>query len=338
MLRPPFRILLRLAALLALAGTAAAIGFGYLGHLHPAFDSFSHFRIHLAAGLLVSAPVMLLLRYRPEALLAAVFGVAAIAGTLDTPISGAASAGHATAAPEGPVFRLLHLNLRFNHSEPSRVLSLIGRVQPDIVTLNEVSAMWGERLALLEAAYPHRIICNPPRHVGGAAILSRRPFAEGFSPRCDERGALALARIDLAGREAEFASLHLSWPWPFGQQRQLALLEPDLAMLGDTAVLAGDLNAVRWSDTARRLARMTDMRLLSGIGPTWLFGTLPDVLRRHAGLPIDNVLVKGGLVPLSVEAIEDAGSDHLPVLLTFTVLAPGEPAEVLHAGLAPLHQ
>ncbi|MBW7946273.1 MAG: AP endonuclease, partial [Sphingomonadaceae bacterium] len=59
-----------------------------------------------------------------------------------------------------------------------------------------MSEPWAARLALIEAAYPYRIVCERPTFIGGAAILSRRPFAEGRAPSCGNRGAFAHADVD----------------------------------------------------------------------------------------------------------------------------------------------
>lgn len=313
----PARLLLRLAALALVTAAAAALSFGYLGYLHGAFDSFSHFRIHIAAGLILLAPLLWLLAFKVEAVFAVLFGATAIATTLSWQTLPEVTTAQATHSG-GPVFRLLHLNLRFDNASPEEALSLIGRVRPDVITLNEVSAMWEERLRPLEAAYPHQVICPPPAAIGGVAILSRRPFAEGTAPKCYDRGSLAIASIDFAGRVADVAALHLGWPWPFEQPWQIPHLVGPLATLGETAALAGDLNSVPWSHSVRRIAAAGGLRVLRGIGPTWLVGVAPDWLRRFAGLPIDNVMVKGGVVPLALRRLEDVGSDHLPVLLEFT--------------------
>src|SRR5690606_37001389 len=116
-----------------------------------------------------------------------------------------------------------------------------------VLTLNEVSASWRQKLVLLKAAYPHSIICPAPSHVGGVAILSRRPFAQGFEPYCADRGAFAHARLDIGGNILDVATLHLGWPWPFEQPWQLPHLTPFLGAVADTAIIAGDLNAVPWS-------------------------------------------------------------------------------------------
>ncbi|TIP34579.1 MAG: AP endonuclease, partial [Mesorhizobium sp.] len=61
------------------------------------------------------------------------------------------------------------------------------------------------------------------------------------------------------------------------------------------------------------------MTLMPSAGPTWIHRTLPDVLRRYAGLPIDQVFSKGEVAILSSARLEDTGSDHLPVLVEFTL-------------------
>lgn len=95
---------------------------------------------------------------------------------------------------------MLQLNLRFDNPTPEKVLSLIGRLNPDVVTLNEVSTRWMEKLAFIKAAYPHQIICSASYAIGGVAILSRRPFVAGTEPECSDRGSFAIADVDFAGR------------------------------------------------------------------------------------------------------------------------------------------
>lgn len=310
------KILLRLSALVVVMGLAAALTFGYLGRLHPAFDSFSHLRLHLAALMALCVPVLVLMRLRLEAVFALTLAVAATVQTMALPLLAEPTA---EAEAGGAVYRLLHINLRYDNATPEAALSLIGRIRPDVVTLNEVSQQWVDRLALIEAAYPYRIVCPPPSPVGGVAILSRRPFAPHFEPYCGDRGAFAHARVDFGGRTMDVATLHLGWPWPFAQPWQLPHLAPLLASVGETAIVAGDLNSVPWSHSARQVAAAADARLLRGIGPTWLHGALPAWLRPLIGFPIDNVMVKGEVVPLGVGTTDSARSDHLPVLLEFTL-------------------
>lgn len=320
--------ILRLAALLFVAGIAGALTLGHLGWLHWAFDSFSHLRLHLAALLLLVVPVLLGLRLRIEAFAAFCFAAATAAVTLGFVGPGGLGAHTITVAADDPAprYRLLHMNLRHDNPTPERGLSLIGQLRPDVVTLTEVSQMWEDRLSRLRSAYPFQIVCEPPTPIGGVAILSRRPFVQDTEAECHDRGALALASIDIAGREVDVAALHVGWPWPFAQPWQLPNLEPFLARIDETAILAGDLNSVPWSQSARRLEAMSGLTLLRSAGPTYAPQMLPDWLRSTVGLPIDHVMVGGDVMPIELDHAPSFGSDHLPLLLEFT-LPPAEPSQ-----------
>lgn len=323
--------LARLFAILLGLGAAAIsipLVLGFLGALHPAFDSFSHFRIHIAAALALAGALMLLFRgWRLNGTVALALAVAAVVATLGLPFGGLG----AQASGETPRYQLLQMNLRFDNPQPEAVLSTIGEVRPDVITLNEISDMWREKLALLEAAYPYRIICPQPSYIGGVGILSRRPFAG--EPRCEDRGAMAVAQVDFGGETIDVATLHLGWPWPFEQPWQLRALLPALATLGNRAILAGDFNAAPWSMTVRRAAEAGGLKLTRLAGPTWLDRRAPAWLRPYVGLPIDNVMVKGGVLAGAPQRLPFAGSDHLPVLIEFSIF-PEEPAPaVMRASL-----
>ncbi len=318
---------LRLLALAAVAGLGTALTFGYLGRLHFAFDSFSHLRLHLAALLLLLVPALAVLRLRAAALFALALGLAAPIQTLaffGSPDTGEVAANRA-------VYSLMHLNLRYDNATPEAFLSLVGRTRPDAITLTEVSEPWAARLASIEAAYPYRIVCERPTFIGGAAILSRRPFVEGSTPSCGNRGAFAHASIDFGGRRIEIVALHMGWPWPFEQPWQIPRLEPLLGKVGASAIIAGDLNAAPWSHAARRLAAAAKARILRGAGPTWLDRRLPAALIGWIGLPIDNIMVKGGVMAGEPATLEDVGSDHLPVMLEFSVTPAEQPVETVVA-------
>ena len=203
-------------AFLAMLGLSAALVAGFLGTLHPAFNSFAHFRIHLALLMALIALPLLATWFRLQAGVALILAVAAFASTLSTlprlwPVQAAREEGR---RPTRSVYRLLQMNLRFNNPTPKKVLSLIGRTNPDVITLDEVSAMWTTELGYITSAYPYRILCDYPNGVFGVALLSRRPFAAGTEPHCEPRGAMATATVDFGGIPVDVAAIHLSWPWP----------------------------------------------------------------------------------------------------------------------------
>ena len=315
------------AALLLPVLVAVPLIAGFLGAWHPAFDSFAHFRAHLAFALALASLPSLFFGYRLEAATALLLAVCAFATTLDRlplPGVGQVRAAFQPKDADRATYRLLHLNLRFNNPTPERVLSLIGRTQPDVVTLNEVSQMWRDKLALISATYPYRLVCDAPGWVGGAAILSRRPFADGDAGACDKDGLMARVGVDFGGERIDMAAMHLSWPWPFEQPRQIDLLREPLKRLGGTALVAGDLNATSWSAAVRQVAGAGHMTRVEGIGPTWLYRRLPKAWRPWIGLPIDQIFAKGRVTVHSARVVEDVGSDHAPVLVEFS-LAPRDP-------------
>ncbi|WP_430702073.1 endonuclease/exonuclease/phosphatase family protein [Mesorhizobium captivum] len=305
-------------AFLAMIALSAALLAGFLGALHPALDSFSHFRIHLSVLTALLAISLLGSSYRLQAPAVLLFAIACFATT--TSALPRLWPQQAVARPaDRIVYTLLQMNLRFDNPTPKKVLSLIGRTNPDVITLDEVSGMWTTELGYIASAYPYRILCPYPNGVFGVALLSRRPFAAGTAPYCEPRGAMATATIDFGGTGVDVTAIHLSWPWPHEQYWQIGELAEPLAALGETAIMAGDCNAVPWSAAVRRVASLGGLTVMPSAGPTWIHRKLPDFLRRFAGLPIDQVFSKGGVTIHSATRLEDTGSDHLPVLVEFSL-------------------
>lgn len=320
------------AILLFLASLVVAMPLvaGLLARLHPAFDSFGHFRWHLSLVLIVVALSLVFTRFRREGAVALLLGL----GALWTTLPGMGLRAVTAAGAEGrPTYRLLQLNLFFANPDVADVLSLVGREKPDVITLDEVSDRWRPHLDLLAPMYPYRAVCTSSRRVGGVAILSRRPLAPGHVIECASDGMLAIARVDFGGRWVDVAAVHLHWPWPFHQPDQIAGFAPRLADLGRSAILAGDLNAATWSAAAGTIAGAAGAAVVQGIGPTWLPMELPAALIDYVGLPIDNVFAKGDVRIVSARRLERVGSDHLPILVEFA-LPPGPDEDQTDMALA----
>lgn len=319
--RPSLRrwlILLSAFCMILLALTLAA---GFFGAVHPALDSFSHFRAHLAVLMGIAALPLFATRFLKVGsvfVLAAILAFATTSGTVPVAGLGIKYGPLHPVDPERPVYKMVQLNLRYNNRTPERVLSMIGRIRPDVVTLEEVSDPWAEKLELLKAAYPYSILCSYPNGFFGVAILSRRPFADGTSPTCDRRGALAVATVNFGGTSADIAALHVGWPWPFPQYREIGGLTPYFGKIRETAIVAGDLNAAPWSQATARVAWAGGLTLMPSPGATWFPFGVPEFLR-FAGLPIDNVFAKGNVEIHSIRTLDPVGSDHLPVLVEFSL-------------------
>ncbi|MEZ5805733.1 MAG: endonuclease/exonuclease/phosphatase family protein [Rhizobiaceae bacterium] len=297
---------------------------GFLGALHPAFDSFAHFRVHLAALMMPAALPLFLSRWWAHGIMALVLGGAAIVSALGLPALGVGQvhAGFERKPLAARGYRLMQFNLRYDHPDPERVVVLLDELRPDFVLLEEVSDMWAGKLRGLTNLYPYQLRCGRTSGVGGTAILSQEPFGIGRMTECAGDGSLAIAQVELDSVAVDLAALHLGWPWPFGQSRQVTRLTPDLASLGQNAILAGDLNAAPWSRTARRVMAAGALTPMESPGPTWLSSGFPAAWRPWIGLPIDHVFAKGDVVLYSGHTLPEAGSDHLPILIEFGIRAP----------------
>jgi endonuclease/exonuclease/phosphatase (EEP) superfamily protein YafD len=326
------------AVLAATVLASVPLVLGFFADRHAALDTLGHFRVHLAVAVAIGGLALMASRFWKHGLLSVALGAAAFWTALPAfPFGVSHGAAASEDAGEQAVYRLLQLNLRFDNRTPGNVLSLIGRTKPDIVTLNEVSAAWKPRIAQLAAMYPYSIVCEVPQRVGGVAILSRRPFTRAAPPRCLDAGSFAIAKVDFGGRDLDVAALHLHWPWPFRQAAQLDAQKPALAGLGNTTLLAGDLNATTWSAAVRRVEADGGLSHVDGIGPTWLDRRFPNALRPYAGLPIDQIFSKGEIAILSARTLDAVGSDHLPILVEFSLLGSAVPDEDVETATAMLH-
>ncbi len=302
-------ILFPVIAWLALVVLAA----GYFGLIHPAFDSLCHFRPHLAGLAMVAAIPAFGAGWKKSALITMAAGAAALFSTYTwvKPANVAPELGSGKAP-----YRLLHMNLRFDNKTPERVFSLIAELQPDVVTLNEVSDSWLGHLEQLSASYPYQRVCKRNSVIGGVAVMARRRFAA--TGHCLHDGAMAIQPVDFDGVAITFVALHLHWPWPFQQSAQIGSMAHDLRELpGGQTLITGDLNAAPWSAASGTVASLSKTRILRGIGATWRFKLLPAWFPYDAGLPIDQVLA-GSDIRASARRIDRAlGSDHLPLMVNF---------------------
>ena len=198
----------------------------------------------------------------------------------------------------GPV-TVYQKNLLFRNPAPEAVVADILARAPDVVMLQEVS---GPNLAVLDAlakAYPSQLIC-PFAGVGAVAVLSRWPRGQGL---CPDRTGLAAMQVTGPDGPVWLVSLHLHWPWPFGQRPQVQALLPVLEALEGPVIVAGDFNMVPWGWSVREVARATGTQRAGALAPT--------LWKRGVPLPIDHVLAPFGG---SSEVLETLGSDHNGVL------------------------
>ncbi|KQT55292.1 MULTISPECIES: endonuclease/exonuclease/phosphatase family protein [unclassified Aureimonas] len=326
----------RFDAALVAAGfaTAFAVVAGFFGESVPLLDTLGQFRAHLAAALVLLALALSLHRFFLAAFAAALAAALGLSSTLPLVLPQGEAAGVLPASM--PRYTLLQMNLRYDTEDKQQAIRRILDLDPDVVTLQEMTVSWQTAFETISDRYPYQSYCSPGDAMGDVAILSRRPFVEGVRSVCEPKASFEARVVDFDGHPVTVGAQHLRWPYPGRQWSQIERVSPALGKLATPLVIGGDFNAAPWSAAIRVYAAAAALRVVAGIGPTYAPAFMPDGLRRRLGLPIDNVLVSNEIVVLSTKRPEATASDHSPVLVSFAIPFPksAEP-EVQSVGLIP---
>lgn len=299
--------------LLAAAGFAIALFAGFLGSLHPAFDTFAHFRWHFGL-LLAGLAVIFLVRSRRTVGLAS---LAIAAGALWSCLDAMPPRNDLLAANAGTkAYSLIHYNLKYDNPLKTDVVRLLETQDADLLSLSETTSDWRVALSAMNDRYPHRFHCPEWFIYGGVMVLSKFPL-QTDETYCHDYAALGLVDTVIDGRKITVGSAHLRWPWPASGPSQVIALEPRLKGLAEDALIAGDFNAVPWSWAVRKFEADGGLRTVPGIGGTWIYKWIPGWFTPWLGLPIDTAMAKGSVRVTSVRTLPATGSDHLPILLKF---------------------
>ena len=263
-----------------------SVALGFAGVIHPAFDSLALFRPVLAALCL------LILVFPMGRWLRLCLAVSAFIGLMSTVPA-------FFGGQDGGQFRIYSKNLWYRNPQLSAVVQDIRDSGADVVTLQEVSRRNDPVLLDLAQIYPHQHLC---RFSGwsGVAVLSRHPLQE---TKCSDRRGLAAARIDLKGQSVWVASVHLKWPYPYGNARAARSATRLLAELDGNVVMAGDFNIFPWAASVERMKNAASAQLVQPVRPTFSLQGLPLMLD-HVYAPLGG---RASYRPLF-------GSDHWGVL------------------------
>jgi endonuclease/exonuclease/phosphatase (EEP) superfamily protein YafD len=268
---------------------------GFLGWLHPIGDVLAVGRGYAVAAVFVLAIAASVLGMRVAAFWSILFAL--LAGTpvvLATIWPG----------PSGGVV-LYQKNLRFNNSELVALEADIRQTDPVAITLQEVSDPNRVLLAALADRFPHQHVCDSAQ-TRSVAVVTRLTPVPGAVVCATGLAAMQVIVTDSQGdTKVWVVSVHLHWPWPYGQADQVAELLPVLEGLEGPILMAGDFNMVRWGQTVRKLAQAARVSPAGPSNGTYL-GFAP-LLR----LPIDHAFAPAGG---RLELRSPLGSDHLGVL------------------------
>jgi len=273
------------------------VGFGYFGVWSAAADSFAVLRVPMA----IVAGVATILAW-PRRLLRwlACFGFLAVMLPIFMPRLISATASDYD-------YVLYQQNLLFLRQDNEDWLEAVINRGPDFMTLQEVSGRNRVLMTRLAAELPSQLYCDFAS-VGGVAVLSHFSMVEG-SDVCDEKNGLAAAQFDTPHGPVWLASIHLHWPWPYGQTAQVNRLVATLERLDGHVIIGGDFNQVRGSNTISRIEQASGTTLIGPHAPSFHVRGFP--------VGIDHILTSAAYAQ-EVRVAPKLGSDHNGVIAFLT--------------------
>lgn len=271
------------------------------GALHPIGDSLAVFRFQIGVVSLASAVGIFVLGWRRVAEAIALLSIAA---------SGAIWWSYRAAPIEGDFDATLYQkNMLFILDNPKPLIADIKEKSPDFITLQEMTSRTQSVLSALGDAYPTQSSCISKRG-RGIALASRFPPVLG-SRICQAENGLLAQQVTTPDGPLWLVSIHLRWPFPIDQAKQVGVIVPVLEKLTGPVILAGDFNMVPWSYSMTRIEEATRTQRIGRTNGTFL-------LEHRMMLPIDHVLAPsacGG----DVSTLDLLGSDHHGVLASLSL-------------------
>jgi endonuclease/exonuclease/phosphatase (EEP) superfamily protein YafD len=222
-------------------------------------------------------------------------------------------------AADGPVLRVLTVNLLFGRAAGRALVDLVRATDADVLFLQELS---DEAVPRITPAGPRDLL---PSEMGdtqryryrGSGIYARYPLSDGLAIG-QSFASQPTARVDLpSGQSAQLVCVHPHPPYPPWSPRavprwrgELGVLPPPGGRDDPPVILAGDYNATHDHAQFRRLLRLGYVDAASQVGkglvPTWG----PTVRSGPAFLTFDHVLADPRCAVLATAAYPLPGSDH----------------------------
>ena len=280
---------------------------------HFAIQLFTHFRLQY---LIVLLGLLFLFKYlRSPWLIGAIAATAVLNAVVVLPWY----VGEDETS-DGVKLKLLHANVLSGNTEYDRLISLLKTEAPDLVMQQEVSPDWLVALDELRSDYPYSY-AEAREGNFGIALFSRVPFRSVSHFDSPPFGyPTIVASLDIDGQILHFIGTHpmipISSDFYDARNEQLAGVAELLGKQAEPKILVGDLNLSQWDINYNVLAQRAGVRNARkgfGIVPTW------PVFMPFAMIPIDHVLVSESISVTGVYSGPRIGSDHLPLVVTFTL-------------------
>jgi endonuclease/exonuclease/phosphatase (EEP) superfamily protein YafD len=304
---------------------------GFFGQLWWVFDLASHFRLQYFIVLVILVVFFIKVKKWKSTGVGVVFGVANF--ILISPYIGTINS---VTEEDHSKIRILSMNLSHTNSSYKKVKLFIGETQPSVLVLQELSNSWRDALEKNLAKFPYsaKISENTtydvdfplpnfmkPKEKLFIGLFSHIPFERIIIDRSDDF-PISYIRGSFKFKENIFTVFGVHLTSPVGKYRtnlrnkQLVSLAEEIQKNNQPTVVIGDFNITPWSpyfEEFIKKTRLRDTRKGLGIYPTWLAEFSP------LAIPIDHGLTSDGIKIGSFSLGNSFGSDHLPIILDFSI-------------------
>ena len=296
---------------LAFIGLGIPFLLSFLNALHPLFDSFSHFRVHLMLALIPTMLILALFHKRKNRL--RYFGLV-VMGALYLYVVTQPFTLKEIDPTKTHMLKHIQFNLNFRNQEMDKVVEYFKNSNADVITLEEVTVAHQMKLQEMKKAYPYQAYCEFYPVVGSVAILSKHPFNKK-NTTCLKGKGLLWSQIMVNEKPINIVAIHTLWPFPYGQPQQIAEIKPILKKMTPPTLIAGDFNAVSWSHTIKEIEEASKTKVVEGM--RWTIDLKKQVpLIPNFKLAIDQLLLSSEFQVINIYVEKDLGSDHFPVVDT----------------------
>lgn len=283
----------------------------FFNGVHPLFDSYSHFRIHL---LLMLLPTMFILAFFHKLKNRLIYLFLVAVGIfylyyINLPFSPQTLDKEKTNS-----LKHIQFNLNFRNAHMDDVLKYFKESSADVITLEEVTLAHQQKLNTIKDAYPYQAYCEFYPVVGAVAILSKHPFVPEKSSCLKSKG-LQWSQILVNKKPINIVAIHTLWPYPYGQPAQIQEIKSVFKNFKGSTLIAGDFNAAPWSYSVKQIEEASSTKVVEGL--RWTIDLKKQLpLLPNFKLPIDHVLLSEEFQVQEIFVERSLGSDHLPVVST----------------------
>ncbi len=227
-------------------------------------------------------------------------------------------------SPQDHALTLMSANALYGNYAPQEMIKTVKTVDPDILVLQEMSAANQDRVAEFWDMFPY-VTDSPNRGTKEVLVFSKIPFESiEYVAHDTPWRAQAHVTFQINGQPFKLIGVHPKAPMSAGRferrNRELGLIADDAAKSDIPVIVAGDMNITPWTPIFQRFLRdaeLNDGRRRNGLNFTWAPHDVPLLI------PIDQILYRGVDIH-SFTSGPYTGSDHRPVIATFSVPQPAE--------------